>query len=276
MTRNMRGSGYQGTTRLRYNGVNVCFPAQKAQRYELTMVDLIDFGLVTESQLSTDDFAGRLANQTNLAVKAIVGIKSMSVIADIAGEKSEAEKLNKIATEYVKQWLTLAYDEGIPFSKLAYQWKGSWGSLYNLYGDILLDLQLFPRIVYQQQDAWYLKVLEPFGLPLDSRHLYTKSDWQMFIASFSTPALYSSLYGRVSSWINETTTQKPLIDLYDTIEGTNAINMFTNRPVVGGHFAHLAMGKLSAAREKIRASRSGLSMSGLSELDAVRASKQGL
>lgn len=219
------------------------------------VIDLIEYGLITESQLCTDDFAGQLANQTNLAVKAIVGIKSMSVIARIANHTKQARKLDAIASEYLERWLSLAYDDGVPFAKLAYQWKGSWGTLYNLFGDRLLDLQLFPSRVYDQQDAWYSKILEPYGLPLDSRHLYTKSDWQMFIASISSPELERAIYARVANWINQTTIQKPLIDLYDTIEGANAINMFTNRPVVGGHFARLAMQIMSDNRGKIQASR---------------------
>jgi hypothetical protein len=41
-------------------------------------------------QVSTDDFAGWLALQTNLALKGIIGINAMSQIADIAGEASDA------------------------------------------------------------------------------------------------------------------------------------------------------------------------------------------
>jgi predicted nucleic acid-binding protein len=37
------------------------------------------------SRLSTDDFAGTLANQTNLAIKGTVGIMAMSKIAGILG-----------------------------------------------------------------------------------------------------------------------------------------------------------------------------------------------
>jgi len=41
-------------------------------------------------EVSTDDFAGWLALQTNLALKGIIGINAMSQIADIAGEASDA------------------------------------------------------------------------------------------------------------------------------------------------------------------------------------------
>jgi hypothetical protein len=42
--------------------------------------------LIDSRRLSTDDFAGRLANQTNLAIKGTVGIKAMSMIAGLLGK----------------------------------------------------------------------------------------------------------------------------------------------------------------------------------------------
>lgn len=224
-------------------------------RNQTNHVDLIDYGLITESQLSTDDFAGTLANQTNLAIKAIVGIKCMSIIAGISNHAEVSEKLDRTATEYVNQWISLAYDEGVPFAKLAYQWKGSWGTLYNLFPDRLLNLYLFPTVIYEQQDAWYSKVIQRYGIPLDSRHLYTKLDWQLFVASFSSSSLSNKIYSSVAKWINETTIYKPLIDLYETIEGVNAINMFTNRPVVGAAYAHLAMIMMEEGRAVVSESR---------------------
>lgn len=40
--------------------------------------------------VSTDDFAGWLALQTNLALKGIIGINAMSQISDVAGESKDA------------------------------------------------------------------------------------------------------------------------------------------------------------------------------------------
>ena len=52
---------------------------------------LVEFSLEPHNQLSTDDFAGWLALQTNLALKGIVGIKAMSEMADVLGETVDAK-----------------------------------------------------------------------------------------------------------------------------------------------------------------------------------------
>jgi Domain of unknown function (DUF4965) len=52
---------------------------------------LIEFSLEPHNQLSTDDFAGWLALQTNLALKGIVGIKAMAEIAELVGEEKDAK-----------------------------------------------------------------------------------------------------------------------------------------------------------------------------------------
>jgi hypothetical protein len=50
---------------------------------------LITDSLIPANQLSTDDFAGHLANQTNLAIKGIIGIKAMSQIAELLGDTAK-------------------------------------------------------------------------------------------------------------------------------------------------------------------------------------------
>lgn len=44
----------------------------------------------------------------------------------------------------------------------------------NLFGDRLLNLKLFDRQLYKDQSAWYAGKAQKFGVPLDSRHLWTK------------------------------------------------------------------------------------------------------
>ena len=51
---------------------------------------LITDSLIPANQLSTDDFAGSLANQTNLAIKGIIGIQAMAQIAKLNGDQARA------------------------------------------------------------------------------------------------------------------------------------------------------------------------------------------
>lgn len=55
--------------------------------------------------------------------------------------------------------------------------------LYNLYADRLLNLKLVARELYDIQDAWYPKVAEKWAVPLDSRHKWAKTDWEMFASA---------------------------------------------------------------------------------------------
>jgi hypothetical protein len=48
------------------------------------------------------------------------------------------------------------------------------GLLYNLYGDKVLNLGLVPQSVYDMQSAFYPTVNNKYGVPLDTRHTYTK------------------------------------------------------------------------------------------------------
>src|ERR1700737_1276861 len=115
--------------------------------------------------VSTDDFAGPLANQTNLALKAILGIRAMGEIASVTKNKDDAKSFITTSEEYMRKWEKYAFDKNATHAKLAYQLNDSWGlyflipsdigSLYNAYADDLLDLRLFPDGVRDIQDLWY-------------------------------------------------------------------------------------------------------------------------
>jgi hypothetical protein len=118
-----------------------------------------------------------------------------------------------------RQWETLAIAPAttttLAHTTLSYGNNTSYGLLYNLYADRLLSLGLVPQSVYDMQSAFYPTVALPYGVPLDTRHTWTKSDWQIFcaaIASTSTKDLFVHL---IANWINVTPTNLPLTDLYD-------------------------------------------------------------
>lgn len=50
------------------------------------------------------------------------------------------------------------------------------GLLYNLYADRELGLGMVKQSVYDMQSAFYPTVREKYGVPLDTRHYYTKGE----------------------------------------------------------------------------------------------------
>ncbi|KAJ3568603.1 hypothetical protein NP233_g5597 [Leucocoprinus birnbaumii] len=198
---------------------------------------LITDSLIPANQISTDDFAGPLANQTNLAIKGIVGIKAMSQIASLLGDTATANNYSSIASNYVSQFQSLAQSNTGAHLTLSYGNGNSWGLTYNLFGDKLLKLNLFPQSLYQQQTNWYGSgIAQPFGIPLDTRHTYTKSDWEIWTAAIVTSTSVRDLFiSSVRKWAADGQSSQPLGDWYETTNGTP--EGFRARPVVGGHLA---------------------------------------
>jgi hypothetical protein len=206
---------------------------------------LIEDSLYPAEQLSTDDFAGHLANQTNLALKGIIGIEAMSQLASLINETADAANYTAIAHDYIKQWQTLGINNATspPHAMLNYGNTSTWGLLYNLYNDRLLNTDLVPQYVYDTQSAFYPTVKETYGVPLDTRNrYYTKSDWELFCAAIADAGTRDMFITDLARWVNETPTSKPFTDLYQTNDGTFPPGLeFKARPVVGGMFALLLL-----------------------------------
>lgn len=244
---------------------------------------LIEFSLEPHNQLSTDDFAGWLALHSNLALKGIIGIKAMSELAAIAGYEGDVTYYRNISDVYIRKWQEFAISRDGTHAKLAYDWYGSWTTLYSLYADALLcfhptltgsshrtltaqhlepgspqqplsdsnasppDAQLndfIPHSIYHNQSAFYSQILQRYGLPLDSRHRYAKSDWLFEAAAVMAVPLQREIMGRYAQWVNNTITDRPLTDLFETENedgGWGGGVRFFARPVVGAHWAGLAL-----------------------------------
>ncbi|KAI0683606.1 DUF1793-domain-containing protein [Cytidiella melzeri] len=216
---------------------------------------LIADSLIPANQISTDDFAGSLANQTNLAIKGIVGIKAMSMIAGLVGDSARSSNYSSIASSYVQQWQKLATSSTGKHLTLSYGNDSSWGLSYNMYADKLLGANVFPQSVYDMQTAWYSSVANSFGVPLDTRHTYTKSDWEIWTAALvSSNSVRDTLVSAVKNYAADGESSQPLGDWYETANGD--VEGFRARPVVGGHFALLALGNASGDTEQISATNS--------------------
>ena len=202
---------------------------------------LVQDALYPSLQLSTDDFAVHLANQTNLALKGIVGIAAMAEISSLVGETADAKNFSAIANEYVTKWevLSSSNDTSTPHTSLTYNNASTHGLLYNLFNDRLVGTNIVPQRVYDQQSAFYLSITDEFGVPLDTRNRYwTKGDWEIFCAAVAGKETRDMFVGRYARFVGETSSANAMSDLYDTgsgrqVEGIN----FRARPVVGGVFA---------------------------------------
>lgn len=101
---------------------------------------LVDEALIPAFQLSTDEFAGQLANQTNLALKGIIGLRAMAEIAEMVRghEDDDAEYFRNISMVYLEKWqdLGIAKEASPPHTTLAYgenKTHGMFCSLFLLY-----------------------------------------------------------------------------------------------------------------------------------------------
>lgn len=196
------------------------------------------------NQISTDDFAGPLANQTNLALKGVIGLQAAAMLANLTGRVEKSNHYASVAKDWVGQWegFGVAQDASPPHTTLNYGANNSHSLLYNLYGDALAQTNIIPRRIYEMQSEFYPTVEQKYGVVLDTRDLRTKSDWMMFCAAIAAKDTSAMFLRDIVKFINETPTNGPVTDLYKVNDGTYSPGAaFRARPVVGGWFALLAL-----------------------------------
>ncbi len=220
-----------------------CYAVDGDKQFLVENIDLLEkwvvylekYGLVPANQLCTDDFAGHLDKNINLAIKATVGIKCYAKICEaLGGRDAEVKKYSALATEFATKieefadkfkWCPITWDTD----------DSTFSMKYNLAFDKILKLGLFSKKFYEREMDAYVEKCNRYGVPLDSRKEYSKSDWLVWAASLTdSKEKRDILINALNNYLVETKSRIPFGDWYETVSGDHV--EFVARTVQGGCF----------------------------------------
>ncbi len=192
---------------------------------------LLEFGYDPANQLCTDDFAGHLAHNCNLSLKAIVALGAY-------GQMFNEPKYTDAAREMAQRWVRDAKRADGQGYRLTFDQPDGWSMKYNIVWDRLLGLQLFDPTVFEEEVALYRTKMNRYGIPLDNRDDYTKLDWMAWTTVMTNDAEYTDLvYQSIQRMICESLDRVPITDWYYTSDAQQAA--FQARSVLGGLYINL-------------------------------------
>ncbi len=208
-------------------------------------------GFDPENQLCTDDFAGHLAHNVNLSVKAIEALGAYARLCELRGNMNEAATYRRVVQGMATRWMKEAAEGD--HTRLAFDRPGTWSQKYNLVWDRILGINAFPPEAAQKETAFYRTQINRYGMPLDNRQTYTKLDWTVWSATLATSqGDFEAQVAPIYDFLNDTPDRAPMADWYQT--KTPRKEGFQARSVVGGVFIKMlsepAVWKKWADRDK--------------------------
>ena len=216
---------------------DLTFAREHMALWEKWVQYLLTHGEDPENQLCTDDFAGHLAHNCNLSLKAMMGIAALAILYRKLDRAEEADALLAEARKMAKSFARRAAN-GDGSYRLAYDRPGTWSMKYNIVWDKLWHTGIMEPSVLQSEFASYRRHVNPYGMPLDCRETYTKSDWLIWTATLANDrADFEEYVAPLWEAYHRTLTRVPMTDWYYTVTANQ--RGFQNRTVVGGHFMKL-------------------------------------
>ena len=186
-----------------------------------------------ENQLCTDDFAGRLANNVNLSAKAILGVAAYGKMAAMLGKEDVASFYLDSAARMAAIWKEEACDGD--HYRLSFDTPDTWSLKYNLVWDRLLGLDIFDPSIMEAEIPYYLSKENQYGVPLDCRAGYTKTDWVMWVASMAPDMeTFQRFVHPLYEFYTDSVLPGPLSDWTET--ETPRSHQMRGRSVVGGFY----------------------------------------
>ncbi|KAJ5223877.1 hypothetical protein N7468_008419 [Penicillium chermesinum] len=166
---------------------------------------LVENGIDIANQLSSNDAAGPLPNETNLAIKAAIGIKAFGVLSDL-------DEYSNIADDH---------------------------------GELFFNQGLGTDDAHKMSNDFFSSVRGEYGVPLDHRQDWAKSDWNMWLAATFDPATRDEFIDDLWAFMTNGKHTWPFSDRYvasSAYGNEPGIPILCRaRPTVGGHFALLAL-----------------------------------
>lgn len=202
---------------------------------------LLKYGADPEDQICTDDFAGRLAHNCNLSLKAIMGIAGYAMILEKLGRRDESKKFSSRASQLALDWCRNAANEDGSY-RLAFDQADTFSLKYNAVWDKVWGMSLFPDEMFQGEILRYKNEMLQYGVPLDNREVYTKSDWLIWVASFAKrQEEFNAIVDTVWQTFHDSESRVPMTDWYSA--KTAKKENFQHRSVQGGLFINLLVRK---------------------------------
>ncbi|KAI0088389.1 hypothetical protein BDY19DRAFT_195871 [Irpex rosettiformis] len=200
---------------------------------------------VTSLSDGVSNTLGSVNNQTNLALKGIIGIGAMAKIAEALDRLEDAQRYSDAVSTYASQWKSLALVGGQPIASLGSSTEP--GFLYNLFADSLLGLNITDSTVYN--DFTTLLSLETsigkssFGIPLQTTSTTARADWMLFAAAITTdPNVRTSIISQVVRYNSQSLigANQPFPVVYNANTGEQG-PVGQGSPAVGAMYAPLAL-----------------------------------